>query len=99
MDYNGAIVYCPWSIDPVLNRGALLENIGRYEESIRDYRAVLRAAPEDPAAWNNLGNVTMALGKYADAILYYQEAVRLAPEFSFAAANMALARFAEVRYV
>lgn len=30
----------------------------RWEEAVRDYRAVLEVAPEDPAAWNNLGNAT-----------------------------------------
>lgn len=31
-------------------RGVALEALGRYEEAIADYRAVLAAAPDDPAA-------------------------------------------------
>lgn len=41
----------------------MLEALGRFEEAIADYRAVITAAPGDPAAWNNLGNATAgALG-------------------------------------
>lgn len=28
-DYNKAIELCPWSVDPLLNRGAVLEQLGR----------------------------------------------------------------------
>jgi len=40
-----------------LNRGVTLESLGRYTEAAADYQAVLLAQPNDPAAWNNLGNV------------------------------------------
>lgn len=42
----------------VLNRGVALEALNRFEEACADYRAVLAAAPEDPSAWNNLGNAS-----------------------------------------
>jgi tetratricopeptide (TPR) repeat protein len=29
-DYTTAIEICPWSVDPLLNRGAVLEQMGRY---------------------------------------------------------------------
>jgi tetratricopeptide (TPR) repeat protein len=29
-DYNMAIELCPWSVDPLLNRGAVLEQLGRF---------------------------------------------------------------------
>ena len=89
-DYNVSIKTCPWSVDPVLNRGVLLENIGRFDDAKRDYTAVLKVAPLDPAAWNNLGNACAGAGEYEDAVKYYDKAVRLAPKFSFAAANKAL---------
>jgi tetratricopeptide (TPR) repeat protein len=89
-DYNISIKTCPWSVDPVLNRGVLLENIGRFDDAKRDYTAVLKVDPRDPAAWNNLGNACAGAGEYEDAVKYYDKAVRLAPKFSFAAANKAL---------
>lgn len=48
-------VVCVRSVDPVLNRGVALENSGRFAEAVDDYRAVLGVAPDDPSAWNNLG--------------------------------------------
>ncbi len=30
-DYNASIALCPWSVDPVLNRGVALEALGRFE--------------------------------------------------------------------
>jgi hypothetical protein len=28
-DFNAAIQLCPWSVDPVINRGVVLEALGR----------------------------------------------------------------------
>ena len=39
-DYNTAIALCPWSVDPLLNRGVALEALGRFEgEGRRGVRA------------------------------------------------------------
>lgn len=92
-DYNTAIKLCPWSVDPVLNRGVTLEALGRFPEAIVDYKAVLAAAPEDPAAWNNLGNASAGMGEWATASESYGRAAQLAPQFSFALANKAVADF------
>ena len=45
----------PW-FPSLCCRGVALEGLGRFDEAIRDYRSVLAAAPDDPSAWNNLGN-------------------------------------------
>jgi Flp pilus assembly protein TadD len=31
----------------------------RWDEAAADYKAVLAVAPDDPSAWNNLGNTNM----------------------------------------
>ena len=72
----------------------MLEQLGRLEEAILDYRAVLKASPEDPAAFNNLGNAEMGLGRYDEAAADYGRAAELAPQFAFAAANRGIALFA-----
>ena len=92
-DYNKSIEICPWSVDPVLNRGVVLENLGLFNEAIRDYRAVLDVDPSDPSAWNNLGNATAGLGRYEEALSYYEKAAQNSPGFSFATANIALAKY------
>ncbi|KAJ9529249.1 hypothetical protein QJQ45_007942 [Haematococcus lacustris] len=93
VDYNTSIALCPYSPDPVLNRGVVLEALGRFPEAVADYQAVLRATPADPAAWNNLGNASAGMGQWQEALAYYSKAVELAPGFSFASANRALALY------
>lgn len=57
-DLDRAIELAPWAVDPVLNRGVVLENSGRLEEAARDYRAVIEATGgKDASPFNNLGNV------------------------------------------
>ena len=57
-DLDRAIELAPWAVDPVLNRGVVLENSGRLEEAARDYRAVIEATGgRDASPFNNLGNV------------------------------------------
>ena len=65
----------------------MLEALGRFDEAVADYRAVLAAAPEDPAAWNNLGNAEAGAGDWAAAAEHYGRAAQLAPQFSFAQAR------------
>lgn len=92
-DYEKAIELCPWSVEPVLNRGVLYENTGQLMLAERDYRLVLQANPEDPVGWNNLGNVQMGAGNFTEALASLDRATRLSPEFAFAAANHSLAQF------
>ncbi|GJP30577.1 hypothetical protein CLOM_g4104 [Closterium sp. NIES-68] len=92
-DYNKAIQFAPYAVDPVLNRGVALESLGRFQEAAADYSAVLAVAPNDPAAWNNLGNTQAGMGAWSDAVESYRRASMLAPAFSFAAANYALALY------
>mgnify|MGYP002631242971 CR=1 FL=1 len=74
-DLDRAIELAPWAVDPVLNRGVVLENSGRLEEAARDYRAVIEATGgKDASPFNNLGNVFIleatkleATGKEEDA--------------------------------
>ena len=45
-DYNTSIALCPWSVDPVLNRGVALEAMGRFEGE--------EAGPSRLKAWQSL---------------------------------------------
>ena len=46
------------------DRGVALEGLRQWDDAIADYKAVLKAAPNDPSAWNNLGNPNAALGRW-----------------------------------
>lgn len=42
-------------------RGVIMEALDRFDEAIADYKAVLAAAPNDPAAYNNLASLPRRL--------------------------------------
>lgn len=46
-DYNTAIELCPWSVDPLLNRGAVLEQLGRCGIPLRP----LQPLPHPALVW------------------------------------------------
>jgi len=92
-DYDASIQLAPWAVDPVLNKGATLESLRRYDEAEGCYRAILSVQPRDPAAWNNLGNVQLMRGEWRDAVDSFSEAVDLAPQFSFVRCNLAIAYY------
>eukprot|EP00670_Eutreptiella_braarudii_P001533 CAMPEP_0174298944 /NCGR_PEP_ID=MMETSP0809-20121228/55235_1 /TAXON_ID=73025 ORGANISM="Eutreptiella gymnastica-like, Strain CCMP1594" /NCGR_SAMPLE_ID=MMETSP0809 /ASSEMBLY_ACC=CAM_ASM_000658 /LENGTH=470 /DNA_ID=CAMNT_0015403757 /DNA_START=21 /DNA_END=1433 /DNA_ORIENTATION=+ len=92
-DYNTAIAIAPYAVDPVLNRGIVMEALNRFDEACQDYRAVLAVDPNDPAAWNNLGNATGGLGRWEEAKDYYGKAASLSPEFAFSVDNYAVTLF------
>eukprot|EP00955_Chlamydomonas_euryale_P018393 195529-Chlamydomonas_euryale.AAC.8 len=45
-----------------MRSGVALEALGRFDDAIVDYEAVLLAQPEDPAGFNNLGNAYAGVG-------------------------------------
>lgn len=95
-DYDESIRVCPWSVDPVLNRGVLFENQLMFEEAIQDYRAVLKVNPSDPVAWNNLGNALMGSQQFESAIKAFDKAVKLGGNnYAFAMANKSICLYAK----
>ncbi|EFJ21946.1 hypothetical protein SELMODRAFT_416844 [Selaginella moellendorffii] len=92
-DYDRSILLAPYAVDPVLNRGVALESLRMFEKATADYVAVLQSQPDDPAAWNNLGNVQGALGRWSEALKCYGKATKLSPQYAFAAGNYALALY------
>ena len=42
------------SYRPLYCRGVVYEALARYDDAVIDYKAVLKAAPNDPSGWNNL---------------------------------------------
>ena len=88
-DYDEAARLSPWDIEPALNRGVVLEAMGRPTDALAAYEEVLRVAPREPAAWNNVGNVHRDMRRYQQAEEAYCEALKWAPNFYFANANLA----------
>ena len=51
-----------------LNKGAVLGNLGRYDEAINSYNQALKINPNHDTAWSDKGVALGYLGKYDEAI-------------------------------
>ena len=63
-----------------INLGVALEQQGKLDEALAEYRKAGRLAPKRYQAHNDLGNLLAGMGKPKEALFEYQEAVRLDPE-------------------
>jgi tetratricopeptide (TPR) repeat protein len=70
------------------NLAAALEQRGRPDEAIAEYRRALRARPGSAAVLNNLGAALQASGRLDEAVAQYREAVRAEPGYLNARHNL-----------
>lgn len=89
-----------WSHNVALNPGAWMAhyNLGkiagdarRPADAIAHYQAALRARPDYPEAWNNLGTELRQLDRNAEAIAAFESAIRHQPDHAAAHNNLASA--------
>lgn len=60
-DYNTAIELAPDFVSARINRGALLDKLGRYENALNDYNAAITIDPNNSMAYLNRGNTKFNL--------------------------------------
>ena len=70
------------------NLAAVLEERGRLEEAIAEYRQALRARPRSAPALNNLGAALQASGRLEEAVARYRDALRAEPDYGNARHNL-----------
>ncbi|MDX6354327.1 MAG: hypothetical protein QOF98_1230 [Streptomyces sp.] len=63
------------------NRAQVLSGLGRYEEALADFRAVIEADPHFPEYHLDLGNLLQRMGRLDEAAAAYETATRLGPPF------------------
>jgi protein O-GlcNAc transferase len=61
------------------NLAVLLHRLGRYAEAAAAYQPLLKAQPDSPGDWCNLGNAYQGMGRYEDAVRCYERALALDP--------------------
>ncbi|WP_224983695.1 tetratricopeptide repeat protein [Geomonas agri] len=66
--------------DVHINLGALLDDTGRHEEALAEYRAALALREGDPLALNNTGSSLFKLGRFAEAAEQFRLALAQAPD-------------------
>ena len=78
----------PGAIQPRLERAHLLEELGRQEEAREAYLELIRIAPTDFDALNNLANLLDRTGFRRAARLTYAEAIKWHPDKAIAYVNL-----------
>ncbi|MEO6502277.1 MAG: tetratricopeptide repeat protein [Jatrophihabitantaceae bacterium] len=63
------------------NRGQVLASMGRVEEALADYHAVLEVDPNYPEYHFDVGNLLHRLGRDEEALAYYDRTMELSPPF------------------
>jgi protein O-GlcNAc transferase len=70
----------PTNLEVLYNRGNSLQSLGRFEEALRDYDAVLAHNPHAAEAHNNRGCVLEKLGRFEQALASFDAALALRPD-------------------
>ncbi len=70
------------------NLGAVLHDLGRFDQAAAAYRRAIAAKPASPQAHNNLGNTLQTLGDVAGAEAAYRRALELHASYPAALINL-----------
>jgi len=68
-----------------------LVELGRLEEALTIFQALLKTDSNNATIWNNIGIILLRLGKYRDAVNAFSQAADTDPEFTNALYNKSLA--------
>lgn len=88
---SAEVVANPLDYVPLVERGNLLAEGGRWQDAIADYSAALRLAqsPDDALIYDNRGVARLYLLDYYPALADFSQAVTLDPTYFYALANRA----------
>ena len=89
--FNEAIRIKPNFIEAYANRGGVYNDLGRYNQAIKDLDKAIKFNPEGAMAFNNRGNSYANLDQLYKAIQDYDDAISIDPRFILAYSNRALA--------
>jgi hypothetical protein len=100
--FDRALALNPNSPSDLLNRGALLQDLGRHAEALENYDQALAIVPKAPNILMNRASALAMLGRYAEAEAAYDTVLALAPKQHVALTHKGLAvkhqgRFAEAQ--
>jgi tetratricopeptide (TPR) repeat protein len=71
------------------NYATYLSNLGRLDESIKQFNKLLKVKPNLAEAHNNLGNVLKRVGRTQEALEHYRLVIKYKPKFAEAHYNLA----------
>jgi serine/threonine protein kinase len=68
------------SFGDLVNRGASLWTLGRFDEALACYDAAIELEPANAAVWVNRGNLLSSMNRRGDALAAYDRAAQLDPQ-------------------
>ena len=89
--FEAAVKLAPKMPEAHCNRGAALQELGRFDDALSALDRALRYRPDYATAHFNRGNVLKALGRLGEAVAAYDRALRTQPNFAEAHLNRGLA--------
>ncbi len=81
---TAAVRLKPDLVEAQYNLATLLQEQGRLDEAVTQYRKTIQLAPDHARAYCNLGNTLRQLGRLEEAERSYAEAIRLTPTLALA---------------
>ncbi len=92
------LVFCNWPVDARdetrmtthWNLAVVLQEQGRFDEAIAEFREGLRLAPGNPRLHEGLGDLLRARGRLAEATVHYRESLSIDPGRPMVRTNLAL---------
>jgi tetratricopeptide (TPR) repeat protein len=88
--YQKSLKINPDFVEAHNNLGILLDDLKRYDESVKEYKEALGINPDYAEAHNNLGVLLSDLKRYEEAEKEYKEALRINPDYAEAHNNLGL---------
>ena len=89
--FDLALKLYPNSIEARLNKGAVLSEIGFFDDSIQVYKEILKIDPTSYNAYGNLGCSYTSIGSYEEAIECFRNGLRISPNNAVIFTNMGYA--------
>lgn len=78
--FDRALALAPGDFDALFYRSQTLEALGRFDEALDGYRAVLERRPGFAPAMNNIGKIKRDMGLVGEAIAAFRTATEFAPD-------------------
>ncbi len=88
--YTKALEINPNYTDALINRGLVYNELGEFDNSIKDYNKAIKLDSKCALAFNNRGYTRFKQEKYKEALADYNKAILLNPKFKMALDNKAL---------
>ena len=90
--------HCQQTAEDWFNKGDLLLNSGKYNESIEAYNKAIELNQSYAVAWSHKGDALLNLSLFNESLDSYDKAIKLDPNFALAECCKGLALYLQGKY-